>query len=92
MIGGGPAGLAAATTCATLGAGSVVVLERESQVGGIPRHSRHTGYGLRDLHRVVTGPEYAQRWRERAEQAGADVRSEHTVTELDVSGDSRWRG
>jgi thioredoxin reductase len=88
VIGGGPAGLAAATACATLGVGSVVVLERESQVGGIPRHSRHTGYGLRDLHRVVTGPEYAQRWHERAEQAGVDVRSEHTVTELDVSSDS----
>ncbi len=85
VIGGGPAGLAAATACAGLGVGSVVVLERESQAGGIPRHSHHTGYGLRDLHRVMSGPEYAQRWRERAEQAGADVRSEHTVTGLDVS-------
>jgi thioredoxin reductase len=71
VIGGGPAGLAAATGLAA--SGEVVVLEREAQAGGVPRHSDHTGYGLRDLKRVMTGPKYASHWRERAFQAGAEL-------------------
>jgi thioredoxin reductase len=71
VVGGGPSGLAAATGLAP--SGEVVVLEREAQAGGIPRHSDHTGYGLRDMKRVVTGPNYARHWRRRAVDAGAEV-------------------
>jgi len=71
VVGGGPSGLAAATGLAA--SGEVVVLERETQAGGIPRHSDHTGYGLRDVKRVMTGPSYARHWRRRALGAGADV-------------------
>jgi len=71
VVGGGPSGLAAATGLAA--SGEVVVLERESQVGGIPRHSDHTGYGLRDFKRVMKGPAYARSWRQRALHAGAEV-------------------
>jgi thioredoxin reductase len=85
VIGGGPAGLAAATALATArttrGAG-VVVIEREGEAGGIPRHSDHQGYGLRDLHRSLRGPEYAREWIRRAEAAGVDIRVASTVTEL----------
>ena len=56
VVGGGPAGLAAAIELRRLGAGRVVVAEREHALGGIARHSVHTGYGLRDLHRVMGGP------------------------------------
>jgi thioredoxin reductase len=86
VVGGGPSGLAAAAQCAALGLGSVVVLEREADAGGIPRHSHHTGYGLRDLHRVTTGPQYAQSWVERAEAAGGQIRTTTMVTELDATG------
>ena len=61
----------AAAALAAAGAGSVEVLDREPEAGGIPRHSHHTGYGLRDLHRVMTGPAYARRRVELAEAAGA---------------------
>ena len=41
---------------AASGAGAVEVVDREPEAGGIPRHPHHTGYGVRDLHRVITGP------------------------------------
>ncbi|CAB5025995.1 MAG: FAD-dependent oxidoreductase [Actinobacteria bacterium] len=75
VVGGGPAGLTAARALCEAGVGSVVVLERESEAGGIPRHSHHTGYGLRDMRRVLQGPDYARRLTLAAVDAGADVRS-----------------
>ena len=56
------------------------MIERESEAGGIPRHSDHTGFGLRDLHTVLSGPRYAQRYRELAADAGAQVMTETMVT------------
>ena len=60
ILGGGPAGLAAAAELARLGAGKVTVLEREATPGGIPRHCGHPGFGLEEFHRLLTGPAYAQ--------------------------------
>ncbi len=82
VVGGGPAGLSAAIELQRLGAGSVLVADREVAAGGVPRHSFHTGYGLRDLHRVMTGPSYAQALAEAAVAAGAQVRTGTTVTGL----------
>ena len=73
VVGGGPSGLAAAQALARAGAGTVVVLDRESAPGGIPRHAHHPGYGIRDLHRMTSGPLYAQAWAERAAAAGAQL-------------------
>ncbi len=78
VVGAGPAGLTAATELARTH--QVVLFDRESAAGGIPRHSAHTGYGIRDLHRVMTGPNYARRLVERAREAGVDIRTESTVT------------
>ena len=80
IAGGGPAGLAAAIELRRRGAGRVLVVEREAEAGGVPRHSAHTGYGLRDLHRVMTGPGYARRYAQAAARAGAQVRTQTTVT------------
>ncbi len=54
--------------------------DREQQAGGVPRHSAHTGYGMRDLHRVLTGPAYARRYAAAAAAAGAEIRTGTTVT------------
>ena len=74
VIGSGPAGLTAAAELARRGAGRVVVIEREQEPGGVPRYTDHTGFGLRDLRRVLSGPAYAPRLVDRALAAGAEVR------------------
>ena len=80
VVGAGPAGLSAAAELCRLGVGPVLVADRESEAGGVPRHSWHTGYGLRDLHRVMTGPAYARSLVSVASSAGAELRTGATVT------------
>jgi thioredoxin reductase len=80
VVGGGPAGLAAAAELCRRGIGDVVVLEREAQAGGIPRHARHQGFGLRDLRRSLSGPAYARRYVELAREAGVELLEETMVT------------
>jgi thioredoxin reductase len=80
VIGGGPAGLAAAIELRGLDIDGVTVIERERETGGIPRHSGHTGFGLRDLRKVMSGPRYAERYRELAAEAGVQLLTETMVT------------
>ena len=80
VVGGGPAGLAAATRLRRSGGARVVVLDREGQPGGIPRHARHQGFGIRDLRRLMSGPAYAERLADLAASTGADLRAESQVT------------
>jgi thioredoxin reductase len=79
VVGGGPSALAAAIELRNRDIPSTVI-EREADAGGIPRHCRHTGFGMRDLHRVLTGPRYARRYRELAVRAGVDLITETMVT------------
>lgn len=81
IVGGGPAGLTAAKALA--GTGSVLVIEREAEAGGIPRHSNHWGYGVRDLRTVTTGPAYARRLAEGAAGSGAELMTSAMVTGWD---------
>jgi thioredoxin reductase len=80
IVGGGPAGLAAAIELRRRGVGDVVVIEREAEPGGIPRHARHQGFGLRDLRRALSGPLYARRYAAAAREAGAELMTETMVT------------
>ncbi len=80
IVGGGPAGLAAARELARRGVRDVVVFEREAEAGGIPRHARHQGFGLRDLRRPLSGPAYAGRLRELARAGGAELVTATMVT------------
>ena len=86
IVGGGPAGLSAAAALARDGRARVVVIEREREAGGIPRHADHPGFGLRDLHRALSGPVYARRLRERAAQAGVELRLGTQVTAVGADG------
>jgi thioredoxin reductase len=80
IIGGGPSGLTTAAALAPLVDGTVLVLEREAETGGIPRHSDHLGYGIRDLKRFISGPAYARRLTDTARAAGAHLETEAMVT------------
>lgn len=60
VIGGGPAGLAAALELYKQGTKDILIIERESQLGGILRQCIHDGFGLTRFNESLTGPEYAQ--------------------------------
>ncbi len=80
IVGSGPAGLAAALELKKLGVEDLLVVEREAQAGGIPRLCGHLGFGLRDLHRLTSGPEYARHYRQAAQTAGVPVYTSTTLT------------
>ena len=62
IIGGGPAGLAAAVAAYDAGERSILILERETRLGGILNQCIHNGFGLHTFQEELTGPEYAQRF------------------------------
>jgi thioredoxin reductase len=80
IVGAGPAGLAAALELKRHGVHDVVVLERESQAGGIPQWCHHTGFGMKDLKRVISGPAYVRQYVRRAHAAGIEIRTRTTAT------------
>src|SRR6478672_8294183 len=80
IVGGGPSGLTAAAELAGRVDGEVLVIERETETGGIPRHSDHLGYGMRDLKRFISGPAYARRLTAMAQDGGATLDTEAMVT------------
>ncbi|MCI1306290.1 MAG: NAD(P)/FAD-dependent oxidoreductase [Lachnospiraceae bacterium] len=62
IIGGGPAGLAAAAAAHDAGAGKILILERDRMLGGILNQCIHNGFGLHTFNEELTGPEYADRF------------------------------
>jgi len=80
IVGGGPAGMAAAVELRRRGIARVVMLERERELGGMPRDCHHPGFGWEDLRRLVSGPAYARRWAARVRAGGADVWTESAAT------------
>lgn len=70
IIGGGPAGMAAALAAHEQGVRDILILEREPQLGGILEQCIHNGFGLHRFREELTGPEYAARFIEKAEQIG----------------------
>ncbi|MCI2416437.1 NAD(P)/FAD-dependent oxidoreductase [Saccharopolyspora sp. K220] len=86
IVGAGPAGLRAAKEMAPKVSGEVLVLDREPQAGGLPRHCAHPGFGIRDLRRITTGPAYARRLARSAAQAGAVIRTGAMVTGWSADG------
>jgi thioredoxin reductase len=81
IVGGGPAGLAAAIALRQSGIKSVLVVEREKVAGGVPRHCHHTGFGMKDMRRILAGPDYARRYVQRAEAVGVEIATATMVTD-----------
>ena len=73
VVGGGPAGLAAACSAKENGAQDVLVLERDKEAGGILNQCIHNGFGLHYFKEELTGPEYAARFVQNAETLGVEI-------------------
>lgn len=82
LIGSGPAGLAAAIAAKEAGAQDVVVIERDVELGGILLQCIHNGFGLEYFEEDLTGPEYAHRFIERAEEVGVETLMDTMVLDL----------
>ena len=85
IIGGGPAGLAAAISAYDSGEKNILILERENKLGGILNQCIHNGFGLHTFNEELTGPEYAQRFIEEVKKRNIKYLLDTTV--IDISKD-----
>ena len=70
IVGGGPAGLAAALGARKQGIKDILIVERDKELGGILNQCIHNGFGLHTFKEELTGPEYAGRYIEQVKDAG----------------------
>ncbi len=82
IIGGGPAGLAAAVSAYDNGASNVLILERDEKLGGILNQCIHNGFGLNRFKESLSGPEYAYRFIKEVEKRNIEVRLNTMVLSL----------
>lgn len=79
IIGGGPAGLAAAIGAYDAGERDILILEREQNLGGILNQCIHNGFGLHTFKEELTGPEYASRFIDEVKKRGIEYKTGTTV-------------
>lgn len=82
IIGGGPAGLAAAVAAKKSGVSDVLILERDSVLGGILNQCIHNGFGLHTFKKELTGPEYAARYIDMVKEAEIPYKLNTIVIEI----------
>ena len=82
IIGGGPAGLAAAVSAKKNGIDSILILERDKELGGILNQCIHNGFGLHTFKEELTGPEYAQRFIDQAKELEIEYRLNTMVMDI----------
>lgn len=82
IIGGGPAGLAAAASAKREGVDSILILERDTQLGGILNQCIHNGFGLHTFKEELTGPEYAQRFIDQVEELKIEYKLNTMVMDI----------
>ncbi|MBO4832254.1 MAG: FAD-dependent oxidoreductase [Oscillospiraceae bacterium] len=82
VIGGGPAGLAAAVSAYDAGCRDVLVIERDERLGGILNQCIHNGFGLHTFKEELTGPEYAERYIRKAEERSIEYRLRTIVADV----------
>ncbi|MDD7334834.1 MAG: FAD-dependent oxidoreductase [Lachnospiraceae bacterium] len=87
IVGGGPAGLAAAVSARDNGIERILIIERDRELGGILNQCIHNGFGLHTFKEELTGPEYAARFVEQVLERGIDYRLNTMV--MDIGADKR---
>lgn len=85
IVGGGPAGLAAAIAAKDNGIDSILIIERDGELGGILNQCIHNGFGLHTFKEELTGPEYASRFIAQVEERGIEYKLNTMV--MDISND-----
>lgn len=83
VVGGGPAGLAAAISAKKEGANKVIIVERDNALGGILQQCIHPGFGLTRFKEELTGPEYYSRFIDEAKELGVEVILNSMVLSID---------
>lgn len=86
VIGGGPAGLAAAISAVENGAKNTLILERDARLGGILLQCIHNGFGLHYFGEELTGPEYAARFSNKVEEMGIEYKVNTMVLSVEDGG------
>ena len=89
VIGGGPAGLAAALAAREAGAEQILIVERDHYLGGILNQCIHNGFGLHTFQEELTGPEYAGRYIQMVEEAGIPYVTDTMVLDIQTLEDGR---
>lgn len=87
IIGGGPAGLAAAVSAKQSGIDSILILERDKELGGILNQCIHNGFGLHTFKEELTGPEYADRFIQQVDRLNIAYKLNTMV--MDISADKK---
>ena len=87
VIGGGPAGLSAAAAAYDAGERSILVLERDTRLGGILNQCIHNGFGLHTFQEELTGPEYAQRYIDKLTEREIEYKLDTMVMSLGQNDD-----
>ena len=82
VVGGGPAGLAAALKAYETGAGNILILERDQELGGILNQCIHNGFGLHYFKEELTGPEYAHKFIEMLKDTRVEVKLDTMVLDI----------
>ena len=82
VVGGGPAGLAAAVEAKKNGIDSILVIERAKELGGILQQCIHNGFGLHEFKEELTGPEYAQRFMDQLFEMNIEYKLDTMVLEI----------
>ena len=85
IIGGGPAGLAAAVSAKQNGIDSILILERDNELGGILNQCIHNGFGLHTFKEELTGPEYADRFIQQVDRLQIEYKLNTMVMDIDSS-------
>ena len=82
IIGGGPAGLAAAVSAKNNGIDDILILERDKELGGILNQCIHNGFGLHTFKEELTGPEYAGRFISQVKDLGIEYKLNTMVMDI----------
>ena len=83
IVGAGPAGISSAIELSKMGYNDLVVFEREDEIGGVPRHCGHSGFGMFEFQNLLTGPKYAKKLAKVANEQNIKIELNYTLTKIE---------